>query len=133
MRLEGLGGLKKSNGVIGNRTRDLPACSIVPQPTTLLKTNWKNNCLKMREGSQCLYSPYFPVLPRFLKVNANCLQLFTFPSNCLCISFLLHPPSVRSCCHTNATSQQQTGQFKHTISFVYFNYIGLSGLRSRSV
>jgi hypothetical protein len=33
--LEGLGKLKKSND-IGNQTRDLPACSIVPQPTTLL-------------------------------------------------------------------------------------------------
>jgi hypothetical protein len=32
-RLEGLGQLKKSN-IIGARTRDLPACGIVPQPTT---------------------------------------------------------------------------------------------------
>jgi hypothetical protein len=37
MRLKGLGQLKKSNDLIGNRTRDLPACSIVPQPTTLLR------------------------------------------------------------------------------------------------
>jgi hypothetical protein len=35
MRLERLGQLKKSNDLIGNRTRDLPACSIVPQPATL--------------------------------------------------------------------------------------------------
>jgi hypothetical protein len=35
VRLEGLGQLKKSNDLIGNRTRDLPTCSIVPQPTTL--------------------------------------------------------------------------------------------------
>jgi hypothetical protein len=35
VRLEGLGQLKKSNDLIGNRTSDLPACSIVPQPTTL--------------------------------------------------------------------------------------------------
>jgi hypothetical protein len=34
VRLERLGQLKKYND-IGNRTRDLPACSIVPQPTTL--------------------------------------------------------------------------------------------------
>jgi hypothetical protein len=27
--------IEKSNGVIGNRTRDLPTCSIVPKPTTL--------------------------------------------------------------------------------------------------
>jgi hypothetical protein len=32
--LEGLGTLKNSND-IGNRTRDLPTCSIVPQHTTL--------------------------------------------------------------------------------------------------
>jgi hypothetical protein len=33
--LEGLAKLKKSNYLIGIRTRDLPAYSIVPQPTTL--------------------------------------------------------------------------------------------------
>jgi hypothetical protein len=35
VRLEGLGKLKKSNYLIGDRTRDLAACSIVPQPTML--------------------------------------------------------------------------------------------------
>jgi hypothetical protein len=35
VRLEGLGKLKKSNDLIGTRTRYLPTCSIVPQPTTL--------------------------------------------------------------------------------------------------
>jgi hypothetical protein len=34
VRLEGLGQLKKIH-LIGTRTHDLPACSIVPQPTTL--------------------------------------------------------------------------------------------------
>jgi hypothetical protein len=34
VRLEGLGQLKKIH-LIGTRTRDIPACSIVPQPTTL--------------------------------------------------------------------------------------------------
>jgi hypothetical protein len=28
--------IKKSSDLIGNRTRDLPACSEVPQPSTLL-------------------------------------------------------------------------------------------------
>jgi hypothetical protein len=37
VRLEGLGQLKTSSDLIGNGTRDLPACSIVPQPTTLLR------------------------------------------------------------------------------------------------
>jgi hypothetical protein len=35
MHLEGLGQLKKFNDLIGNQTRDLPDCSIVPQPTML--------------------------------------------------------------------------------------------------
>jgi hypothetical protein len=35
MQLEGLGKLKKFNYLIGNRTHNLPACSIVPQLTTL--------------------------------------------------------------------------------------------------
>jgi hypothetical protein len=35
VRLEGLSQLKKSNDLFGNRTRDHPACSIMPQPTTL--------------------------------------------------------------------------------------------------
>jgi len=29
--------MKKSNDTIGNRTRDLPACSAVPQPTAPLR------------------------------------------------------------------------------------------------
>jgi hypothetical protein len=29
---------EKCNGFIGNRSRDIPSCSIVPQPTTLLLT-----------------------------------------------------------------------------------------------
>jgi hypothetical protein len=35
VRLERLGQLKNANDLIGNRTRDFPACSIMPQPTTL--------------------------------------------------------------------------------------------------
>jgi hypothetical protein len=35
VRLEGLSKLKESNDLIGSRIRDFPACSIVPQPTTL--------------------------------------------------------------------------------------------------
>jgi hypothetical protein len=37
MRLEGLGQLKISDDLIGNRNRNLPVCSIVPQSTTLLR------------------------------------------------------------------------------------------------
>jgi hypothetical protein len=35
--LESLGKLKQFIVLIGNETRDLPACSVVPEPTTLLR------------------------------------------------------------------------------------------------
>jgi hypothetical protein len=38
VRLEGLDKLENFNDIIGNRTRDLPACSIVPQPVHILST-----------------------------------------------------------------------------------------------
>jgi hypothetical protein len=54
VRLEGLGKLKKknkkkNNDLIGNRTRILPACSIVPQPTTLPCSTEQT---QMREGER---------------------------------------------------------------------------------
>jgi hypothetical protein len=41
VQVEGLGQLK-------NRTRDLPACSIVPQPTTLPHTSWYTCMVEVR-------------------------------------------------------------------------------------
>jgi hypothetical protein len=38
VQLEVLGQSKRSNNLIGNRTRDLPACTRVPQPITLPRT-----------------------------------------------------------------------------------------------
>jgi hypothetical protein len=40
---------KKSNDLIGIRTRDLPACSTVPQPTTLL---FKMDLIQIRSESE---------------------------------------------------------------------------------
>jgi hypothetical protein len=50
MGLEGLGKLKKSYDVIGNQTRDLPACSIVPQPTALPRAPFRNSNIKRGNG-----------------------------------------------------------------------------------
>jgi hypothetical protein len=41
--LEGLGQLKKSNALIGIRNRDLPACSIMSQPNTVMCAPKLNN------------------------------------------------------------------------------------------
>jgi hypothetical protein len=43
VRLEGLDQLKTSNDLIGARTRDLPACSIVPQTTTLPRAPYSDD------------------------------------------------------------------------------------------
>jgi hypothetical protein len=40
--MEGLGKLKKFNDLIGTQTGDLPAWSILPQPTTLSHAPKKN-------------------------------------------------------------------------------------------
>jgi hypothetical protein len=45
MRLEGLGKLKKKIHLMGTQTRDLPACSIVPPPTTLPRAHYCNTCI----------------------------------------------------------------------------------------
>jgi hypothetical protein len=76
VRLEGLGQLKKIH-LIGTRTCDLPACSIVPQPTTLPHANMyerEKNCFeekfyrKMRDIFRVQYIVFFYVfflrLPR---------------------------------------------------------------------
>jgi hypothetical protein len=41
VRLEGLGQLNKSNELIGNRTHDLPTCSIVPQTKYVPSQYWR--------------------------------------------------------------------------------------------
>jgi hypothetical protein len=55
VRLEGLGKLKKFNDLIGNRTRDLPSCSIVPQATTLPRSPTSNKffIIKRRRRNVC--------------------------------------------------------------------------------
>jgi hypothetical protein len=51
VRLEGLGKLKKIH-LIGTQSRDLPASSIVPQPTTLPRVPYFNvSRLKQDEGN----------------------------------------------------------------------------------
>jgi hypothetical protein len=47
--------MKKSNDTIGNRTRDLPACNAVPQPTAPPRAlTAMGNCLLYQ-------SPYLPL------------------------------------------------------------------------
>ena len=45
--------MKNSNDTIGNRTRDLPACSVVPQPTAPLRApviaHWPDKSILITE------------------------------------------------------------------------------------
>jgi hypothetical protein len=52
--------MKKSNDTIGNRTRDLPACSVVPQPTAPPRApNLQLYLWKQNEKFKCfsIYNP----------------------------------------------------------------------------
>jgi len=55
--------VKKSNDTIGNRTRDLPACSVVPQPTALPRAPNRNE-----------YQEYF-----LWSKGGRCVKLTTLP------------------------------------------------------
>jgi hypothetical protein len=44
---------KNYNDLIGNRIPDLPACSIVPQPTTLPRTPKENGCDLLEASDIC--------------------------------------------------------------------------------
>jgi hypothetical protein len=52
MRVERLGKLKNFDNLIGTRTRDIPVCSIVPQPTTLLD-------IAVSSNSDCIFMQVF--------------------------------------------------------------------------
>jgi hypothetical protein len=52
VRLEGLSKLKKSTSS-GNRIGDLPACSIVPQPTTLEEDKFERTSSKRERNEKC--------------------------------------------------------------------------------
>jgi hypothetical protein len=73
VRLEGLGQLKKFNDLIGIRTRDLTACSIVPQPTTLpRKVNLTHRTIYHRGKIPC--SPLDRRLVRPQRRSESCRE-----------------------------------------------------------
>jgi hypothetical protein len=91
VRLEGLGQLEKSNDLIGIRTRDLPGCSIVSQPTTLpcapsiLADTNIFPCSEVLNLSCCLLLslPTYPrrlVLCKYANFCALCLSLHVMRS-----------------------------------------------------
>jgi hypothetical protein len=80
MWLEGLGKLKKFIDLIGTRTCNLPICSIVPQPSTLLYAPNVHE-LKSRgsnsEGTGMLHYVYIPNLHVSYRTSFIFLQELT--------------------------------------------------------
>jgi hypothetical protein len=71
VRLEGLGKLKKFT-LSGTRTGDLPACSVVPQPTTLPRA----------PRSYTLFILYFGVLAKSLNIGIRAdVRCYTMTRN----------------------------------------------------
>jgi hypothetical protein len=63
--LEVLGQLKKSSDLIGNRTRDLSACSIVPQPNKLPRMLKSRKIVRLFVGTVAKYFNCFEVSAHF--------------------------------------------------------------------
>jgi hypothetical protein len=77
VRLEGLGQLKKSNYLIGNLTRDLPDCTIVPQPTTLPRAPCKSICNMKTMSAEICFLRHCNEMPEIL-VHINNLRQINF-------------------------------------------------------
>jgi hypothetical protein len=78
VRLEGLGQLKKSTSS-GSRTCDLPACRIVPQPTTLPRAHLPNG-LYCRICLGILYSAILCMWSKQLYLYSSLSPLHLIPN-----------------------------------------------------
>jgi hypothetical protein len=75
--LEGLGKLKKLSDIIRNQTRDLPACSIAPQTTTLLCSSPTTRSLV--NGNRASYFGIFESYsPSHMQICAHILKFRVF-------------------------------------------------------
>jgi hypothetical protein len=79
--------IEKSNELIGNRTRDLPACSIVPQPTTLPRAGLRTVSHKIHYTCKLKCLIFWKLLSAFAK---KIERLFT---TCPSILFLVNQTS----------------------------------------
>jgi hypothetical protein len=59
MRLEVLGQVKKKIRLIGTRTRDLVACSILPQPNTLPRDPFASTLTVKKSGFRQVFRQFF--------------------------------------------------------------------------
>jgi hypothetical protein len=91
MRLEGLGKLKKIH-LIGTRTRDLPVCIIVPQPTTL-PSNMSDLILEGPYSSTHIPNPHEVLLiynPQGLHTQKGYASTWTYMLKQLCGHVFIH-------------------------------------------
>jgi hypothetical protein len=133
VRLEGLGQLENSNNLNPNRTRDLPPCSIVPQPTMLLRAPTSHIFYKLSlSASNYTYIKFIheSLINFFYEVNNNrTLPLYH-------MILVLHKPMNSSCRAVRAklydithTSRYDaawwSGQYTRNRSLYALNFIRL--------
>jgi hypothetical protein len=118
VRLEGLGQLKTSTDLIGNRTHHLLGCSRVPQPTMLPSALFR----PLRQ-----FNPFHRFTTYFSKIHL-CLGL---PSN-LCLVFLPLKFHVIFCLHFSfySVAFMLRHTFLHSRSLTFI-FIILNGLLMR--
>jgi hypothetical protein len=88
--------MKNSNDTIGNRTRDLPACSVVPQPTVSPRAPLKPAIKLNLEPITCRYILYtYMHATKHTRTSANYIILPSFrhnPEAVMCLPSLVHNP-----------------------------------------
>jgi hypothetical protein len=110
--------IEKSSVLIGTRTRDLPACSIVPQPTTLPRAP---NCLRVGTGNEmyifgsrrickerintracvCVCVCVWRIIIRPYLVGAR----HALPVQCACVNVRAVAPALCACAQTFSASK----------------------------
>jgi hypothetical protein len=99
VRLEGLGEREKSKDLFGNRTRDLLACSTMPQPATLPRLyTWKSprssvsrTCLLITLTAVNLRSKARQLLCSWYVFNALCPTCFSLRGINISSTFIWDP------------------------------------------
>jgi hypothetical protein len=81
MRLEELDQFKKSNVLIGNRTRDLAACRIMPQPTPLPRASFLSYPFNGPWTPKGLWDVEAPTFSRQSSTTLTTFILHKFPQN----------------------------------------------------
>jgi hypothetical protein len=99
--------MKNSNNTIGNRTRDLPTCSAMPQPTALPRapvSSLQTSCIAVTCVCCCVFTEVF------VRVSE--------PSLCFCVQIQMQTLSLQGLMQSVWANQYQYVG-RHSIAFKF--------------